>query len=256
MSNFHKFELRPPHPQNAVDIFAGKWASALSEVLPGVVSTPGHAPLFLADDRPRMAAQSLGTPDGRFDHMSILELGPLEGAHSYQLELLGAREILSVEANIEAFLKCLIVKEIVGLNKTRFLLGDIMGFFGTCDQRFDLIFCCGVLYHMVDPLALLYEVATHTDRVYLWTHYYLEDKTPPRLKAEVERFGMTANYYSLKYENVDLGTFYGGNAPLSCWMEKEHTIAALQHFGLNKISIINDTIDAASGPSFSLTASR
>ncbi len=37
--------------------------------------------------------------------MNILELGPLEGAHTYQLR------ILAIEANAEAFLKCLVVKE-------------------------------------------------------------------------------------------------------------------------------------------------
>jgi SAM-dependent methyltransferase len=254
VSDFGKFELRPPRPQNAVDIFAGKWASTLSEVLPGVISAPSEVPLFVTDDRPRIAARALGKSDGRFDDMSILELGPLEGGHSYQLEHLGAREVLAVEANVEAFLKCLIVKEILRLKNVRFVLGDLMAFFAECNTRFDVIFCCGVLYHMIDPILLLHEIASHTDRVYIWTHYYLEGKTPKRSTREVERFGKKANYYSLEYGDVGQGTFWGGNTSFSCWMEKEAIIAAVKHFGFINVSVLNDNLDTTSGPFFSLAA--
>ena len=45
---------------------------------------------------------------------TVLELGPLEGAHTYQLHQRGAN-IVAVEASKQAYLKCLITKEIVGL---------------------------------------------------------------------------------------------------------------------------------------------
>ena len=60
------------------------------------------------------------------DGFRILELGPLEGAHTYQLEKLGAAEIVAIEANKEAFLKCLIIKELAQLERARFLLGDFV----------------------------------------------------------------------------------------------------------------------------------
>src|SRR5437763_7974065 len=122
----NKFETRAPSAQNAVDLFQGKWASDLSEVAPKLVS--GGSPLFRTDDRPRLAGLTLGNADGRFDGMSVLELGPLEGAHSFQLQLLGAANVVAVEANTEAFLKCLIVKEIAGLDRVRFLLGDFTAY--------------------------------------------------------------------------------------------------------------------------------
>jgi len=82
-----RFETKAPHHQNAIDIFKGGWASNLSEVLPGAIS--GDVPLFVADGRPRAAAAGLGQ-GGRLDGMRVLELGPLEGGHSYALEKLGA----------------------------------------------------------------------------------------------------------------------------------------------------------------------
>ena len=114
-----RFETRAPSHQNAVDIFAGRWASDLSPVLPGAIS--GDVPLF-AETRPKAAAVGLGR-NGRLDGMRVLELGPLEGGHSYALEKLGA-DVLAIESNADAYLKCLIAKEITGI-KARFMLGDV-----------------------------------------------------------------------------------------------------------------------------------
>ena len=111
--SFDKFEIGFPSHQAAVNLFAGKWASDLSKVAQ-VVGT-GSADLFVEDPRPGMAAKALGDTSGRLNGMSILELGPLEAGHSYQLEHLGAASILGVEANAEAYLKCLVVKEILGM---------------------------------------------------------------------------------------------------------------------------------------------
>ena len=117
-----KFELRPPSIQNAIDIFAGKWASDLGPVCD--VTGTGSSDLF-RDPRPQMAADALGH-ERRLDGFRVLELGPLEAAHTYLLERLGASEIVAVEANTEAFLKCLIVKEALGLTNAQFLCGDIV----------------------------------------------------------------------------------------------------------------------------------
>lgn len=45
--------------------------------------------------------------------------------------------------------------------------------------RYDLIFACGVLYHMIDPLLLLERMAARTDNLYLWTHYFNAQEMPP-----------------------------------------------------------------------------
>ena len=41
-------------------------------------------------------------------------------------------------------------------------------------ERFDLCWATGVLYHQVDPLALLRSIARVSDRVFVWTHFYDE----------------------------------------------------------------------------------
>jgi hypothetical protein len=69
------FELRYPSPQTAVDIFAGKWASDLSKVC-SVVGT-GHMDLFVADERPKLAAGALGNKDGRWMVCEFWSSAPL-----------------------------------------------------------------------------------------------------------------------------------------------------------------------------------
>ena len=71
----------------------------------------GQVPLF-NDDRISWFAEQINS---NFEEFSVLELGPLEGGHSYMFEQLGAKEITAIEANSRAFLKCLIIEELLNL---------------------------------------------------------------------------------------------------------------------------------------------
>ncbi|MEZ5286815.1 MAG: hypothetical protein R2712_18800 [Vicinamibacterales bacterium] len=111
----------PPSPQNALDIFAGEWASRMPSSAP--VLRAGQAALF---DDPRLAwpLERLGGVAGR----RVLELGPLEGGHTYMLDRAGAREIVAIEGNTRAYLKCLVAKEILGIPSGRFVCGDFAAY--------------------------------------------------------------------------------------------------------------------------------
>src|SRR6187402_1626923 len=81
-----------PSPQLALDLFKGDWWSAV----PGLQA--GSTPLF-DDSRIRWAVEHLGGVTGR----RILELGPLEGGHTYMLERAGAASVVAIEANTRAY---------------------------------------------------------------------------------------------------------------------------------------------------------
>lgn len=246
-----RFELRAPSAQTAVDIFQGRWASDLGQLLPGVQA--GRHPLFI-EPRPRLAAERLGQ-GGRLDGLSVLELGPLEGAHSWQLEQLGAAEVVGVEANADAYLKCLVIKEVLGLGRTRFLHGDFAEFLRGTDRRFDLIFASGVLYHMADPLALIALIAAHTDRCFVWTHHYLAERCPGRRAERAEVGGFAAEYYRRAY-GAKGGQFWGGNRETASWMTRDAILSAFAHFGLGDIVVIEDTPAHENGPAFAFAARR
>src|SRR4051812_9629889 len=67
-----KFEQRRPSHTNAIDIFAGRWATDLSKLNP---EWHGGNANLVADPRPDFAVSHFGA-DGRLDGMTVLELGP------------------------------------------------------------------------------------------------------------------------------------------------------------------------------------
>jgi 2-polyprenyl-3-methyl-5-hydroxy-6-metoxy-1,4-benzoquinol methylase len=251
---FRKFERRAPSSQNAVDIFEGKWACDFSEICPGLRS--GEHPLFTLDPRPLDAARVLGI-NGRLDGMRVLELGPLEGAHTYQLEKLGAASILAIEANAEAFLKCLITKEILCLGVAKFVYGDFYEYLNETNEEYDLVFCCGVLYHMSDPIALIESIAKVTDRCFIWTHYYdsAHYRGTARQICSDPQYS-SIKFYVAKYDNMDYGRFWGGNRSASVWLDRDDIISTFRRVGFNRINVITEDVDHPNGACLSFAAQR
>ena len=152
-----------PADEIALSLYQGEWTSKL----PGL-SCGGTADLFEGDDRPRWMAQAAGGIRGKH----VLELGPLEGGHSFQLEQLGAR-VTAIEGNALAFQRCLIVKNLYDM-RTKFLHGDFVKYLRTADEPFDIIFASGVLYHMTAPVQLIRHMCRLADQVFIWSQYFEE----------------------------------------------------------------------------------
>jgi len=241
-----KFEQRPPDHRNAIALFAGRWASDPFNIDPA------------RDPRPARAAQHLGSGNQRLEGLSVLELGPLEAAHTCELERLGAARIVAIEANSEAYLKCLIMKEVFQLKRATFMLGDFSPYLAETSDRFDLIFCSGVLYHMEHPLRLIRDIARVGERCFVWTHYYDEahPKCSHRLASAATLDGFSAPYFVAPYHDRALPRFWGGNKASSSWMTRGDIVAAFRHFGFDRVETFGDEPDHVNGPSFSLAASR
>ena len=250
----NRFELRAPSNQTIADIFRGGWATDLATVC-GVVGT-GSAGLF-EDPRIGMAASVLGQND-RFDGCKVLELGPLEGAHSYQIEMLGAKSNTAVEANSDAFLKCLLVKEMLQM-KTRYLCGDVVSYLRESNEEFDLIFCCGILYHMSDPVELIKQICLHTSRCFVWTHHYDLDaplREGTRSPRTIVKNGFETTYYERPYPTMEGALFLGGNQRQTAWLTQPEITRAFAHFGLSRGSVLAETRDFNLGAHFSCAYSR
>lgn len=152
-----------PADANALLLYECEWTSKL----PGFFSG-GQADLFGEDERPRWMAQAAGGITGKH----VLELGPLEGGHSFQLEELGAR-VTAIEGNSLAFQRCLIVKNLYDL-RTKFLYGDFVQYLRTTDERFDIVYASGVLYHMREPVQVIRHLCRLADQVFVWSQYFDE----------------------------------------------------------------------------------
>jgi Protein of unknown function (DUF1698) len=248
-----------PSSQNVLDLFKGEWSSQLPTYLE-LVTQPGTAGLF-EDSRVVWAEEVLGS----FAGWNILELGPLEGGHSYMFQKKGASKITSIEANTRAFLKCLCIKEILGLNRVSFKLGDFMPFLRSDSEQYDMVFASGVLYHMEEPVELIKLISKVSDKVLLWTQYYdgniisqkesLADKFSP-----VDTFGYDGAFYEFSTqaykEALDWSGFCGGPKPVSKWLTRDSILRALKRYGFTDIQINFDSPDAQNGPAFAICAKK
>ena len=248
-----------PHPQNALDVFKGDWWSQIPR--PAGL-TAGQLPLF-ADSRITWAIPALGGVAGR----SVLELGPLEAGHTYMLEQAGARDIFAIEANTRAYLKCLIAKEVVGLHRARFVLGDFEEYLRAPPpaDRFDACLASGVLYHVRQPVELIHNLARVTDRVFIWTQYYIKERVEAieHMKHrfgeehESEHAGFRHTLHRYNYGDfLDTTRFAGGSEQYSHWLSRDDLLGALRHAGFTEIEVGEDDLMHANGPAITLVVRK
>lgn len=251
MTILDEYIMAPPSAQNAVDLFKGEWSSAL----PTDVAS-GHIPLY-QDSRIDLIAEQVGGFQGK----SILELGPLEAAHTYMMDRGGAKSIEAVEANSRAYLKCLVAKEILGIDSAQFWLGDFDKHLLESKKNYDFILACGVIYHCENPVKTLCNLARRADAIGLWSHYYDEKFVRPIYKKkfcyepeEVEYEGIRAPTYKHSYMNaLDLKGFCGGGNPYTRWLPKAEWIRIFEALDF-KIHFLSGTEDHPHGPEFTAVA--
>jgi hypothetical protein len=250
-----------PSPQTAVDLFAGEWASRLP--LPGV--SAGTAPLFEIEHVP-WGVELLGGVQGQ----RVLELGPLEGGHTYLLDRMGAAEVVAVEANSRGFLKCLIAKELVGIPSARFMLGDAVrhleDHLAHEEPLYDLVLASGILYHLVDPVAALDLMTRASDRLVLWTMYYDEQLIRSRedlsvrfpSSSEHNHRGFVHTLHGHEYQHsLDYKGFCGGSAAGSAWLSRDDLFAAIDFLGFDVEGVGFEELDhKGNGPCICIAARR
>ena len=258
MKILDEYVKETPSDQNALNIFKGEWSSKLPG--PWRELRAGSIPLF-EDPRIVWAAEQL---DG-FKGQRILELGPLEAGHTYILESMGAESIVAIEANKRAYLKCLIVKEILGLKRSRFLFGDFVPFLRENDSSFDVCLASGVLYHMQEPAALIDLISRASNRIILWTHYFDEKiiennpaiagSFPGSAHRNYNGFNHVLHKYLYK-KALDWAGFCGGSSPYSYWMSQDDILAALRFFGFSDLRIGFEEPNHPNGPSVCVVGLR
>jgi SAM-dependent methyltransferase len=244
-----------PSNQSAVDTVPG-WSSSF----PSEYSVlAGNTPLF-ADGRISIFASRMGSLEG----MRILELGPLDGAHSYMLEQYGA-EVVAIEGNKRAFLRCLITKEIYGLKRTRFKLGNFDRALEDMTERFDAVVACGVLYHSNDPVKLIEAISRITDTVLIWTHVIDRSVMDgqsihwlPFSGNVVKRTlgSTTIHMYERAYSKTASVQFCGGPRPRHYWMERHEALALLRAVGFASVEVVEDQPDHPNGPAVTILCRR
>lgn len=246
-----------PSAQNAVDVLAG-WNHALPESV-GALAGAGH---FHDDPRILWALEQFGSIEGK----RVLELGPLEAAHTTLIDRREPAVLHAVEANKLAFLRCLIVKELLDLKHAKFFLGDFTKWLELGTHRYDLVLASGVLYHMQDPVHLLELISRSTNALYIWTHYYdtrampVHDlrHTPFVGDPDVQLVnGIPVHLYTRSYHGAwQSKSFCGGIHDLHRWIARDDILSLIRSFGFDDVRIAHEEPNHQNGPSFSIFAKR
>jgi hypothetical protein len=235
-----------PSAQTALDIFKGAWKSKL----PGNLSS-GDQERF-ADTRVQwfMKTADLGTLEGQ----RILELGPFEAYNTHQFCKFGATDVTAIEGNTINFLKCLVVKEVLGFG-ARFLCGDFLEYLRASSRPYDLVWASGVLYHQTKPLELLRLAMRNGRHVFVWTHYYDEsilstDHAPEfdRARNVSVRLGdasielICRSYLIDEYAKIPL-YYESGSRTYAYWMRKQDILKAFELEGFRTRIMIDTELD-------------
>lgn len=250
-----RYAIAPPAPELIAGLFDDQWVSAL----PGIPS--GDVPLF-EDSRITWALDLAGGVEGR----RVLELGPLEGGHSYMLQNAGAAEVVAPEANSLCYLKCLLVQQLFGLDRVKFEFGNFVPWLDTTEDTFDLVVAAGVLYHLADPVPVLDKLCRMTSQVYLWTHFVDLDAVPTtdrrykRWFVGVEEHEYAGRTYPLhrrvyKKNPTSDPKFIGGVHTTTAWIEKQTILDVFKAHGFD-VQVAHEDSANRSGPCASFFATR
>ena len=102
--------------------------------------------------------------------MTVLDVGCADGLFSIWAVRRGADRVVGIERNRRNFERADFVRRTLNLNNLEFAFGSVEG---ACpDERFDVVLCCSLIYHLVDPLGTLHMLRNRCQARRLgWTGY-------------------------------------------------------------------------------------
>ncbi|PIQ99786.1 MAG: hypothetical protein COV66_09245 [Nitrospinae bacterium CG11_big_fil_rev_8_21_14_0_20_45_15] len=109
-------------------------------------------------------------PPISFKNKVVLELGPYEGNQSVMLMRQNPKKVIAIEGRPLNFAKTSLISSLYKFKNFELILGDMHLFPQLINEKIDIIFCAGVLYHSSKPWWLLENCLKHADTVVLCGH--------------------------------------------------------------------------------------
>lgn len=176
----------------------------------------------------------------------ILELGSLEGGHSFEIARFpNVERIVAVEgrkANIE---RARFVQSLLREDKVTFVQANLEKFDLPSLGSFDAVFCVGVLYHLREPWRLIEGISKTSRGLFLWTHYADESKAK---KMRLHYRGCVYREWGFLIKPLS------SMSPASFWPTRESLEEMLADYGFTQTMIIEDNHDHENGPAIALIA--
>jgi SAM-dependent methyltransferase len=176
---------------------------------------------------------------------TILELGALEGAHSFLLaQHPSTKRVLALEGREANIRRARFVQERLGITKVEFLQTNLEQSDLAPLGRFDAVFCSGLLYHLPRPWELIQQLASVAPKLFLWTMYSDEaaaDSVVDGFRGRTQTEGGADEPLS-------------GLSSHSLWLTLGSLIEALTRAGYGRIEIFENNLSHPQGRAVTLGA--
>jgi SAM-dependent methyltransferase len=179
------------------------------------------------------------------DAKTIVELGALEGAHSFILaQHPGIQRVLAVEGREANLGKARFVQQLLQVPKVEFVQANLEDADVTAFGKFDAVFCCGLLYHLPEPWKLLEQLPQVAPALFIWTQYCSENE------ARELKNGLQGKTHIEGGADEPLS----GMSATATWLTLDSLRTVLARSGYTKIEIIFDDPGHANGPAVTIGA--
>ncbi len=205
-----------------------------------------------------------GMNDARVDHFfghfpdarSIMELGSLEGGHTFNLAgRPGVEAVLGLEGREENVEKARFVQNLLGITNVEFAVANLETADLSSFGRFDAVFCSGLLYHLPEPWKLIEQTAHVSPNLFVWTHYARGDAAKSTLPALKNAKNATREgHEGWEYAEHGLEDPLSGMSPTSFWPTLDGLQTMLRDHGYAEIRLIQDNPNNPHGPAITLSA--
>lgn len=176
---------------------------------------------------------------------TILELGSLEGAHTFLLaQRSGVRRVLALEGRERNLRKARFVQDLLHVRNAEFAQANLENSDIAAFGKFNAVFCSGLLYHLPEPWKLIAQLPAVAPRLFIWTHYAADAEAGPLsggLRGKIHIEGGAAEPLS-------------GMSPTATWLTLESLITTLTASGYGSVHVIHNDPTHANGPAVTIGA--
>jgi hypothetical protein len=179
------------------------------------------------------------------DAKTILELGSLEGAHTFILaERPGIERVLALEGRELNLRKAKFVQELLKLPNVEFAQANLESSDLAAFGEFDTVFCSGLIYHLPEPWKLITQLRSVAPRLFIWTHY------APDAEADIVIGGLRGKIHHEGGAEEPLS----GMSATATWLTLGSLITSLTTSGYGSVHVIHNDLAHANGPAVTIGA--
>ncbi|MFL6588913.1 MAG: class I SAM-dependent methyltransferase [Chthoniobacterales bacterium] len=178
---------------------------------------------------------------------TILELGSLEGAHTFILsQREGVERVVAIEGREANLRKARFVQKLLGIQNIEFVEANLENAALTSFGKFDAVFCSGLLYHLPEPWKLVEQLPKAAPLLFVWTQYAAEHE------AKDLGNGLCGKIYIEGGPDEPLS----GMSRSATWLTLPSLRTVLARAGYRRIEIIHDDVSHQNGPAVTFGAAE